>query len=485
VTFVNELEPKELWRHFDEILTIPRGSGNESSIREYVIKAAESSSLIHLQDDVGNLIVRKPAAEEFAQADGAVLQCHLDMVNEKNSDVIHDFSKDPIRPRQDAGYLMAQGTTLGADNGIGIAAALAILESKSVEHGPLECLFTVDEETGLTGASGLSSNLLQGSHLINLDAEEEGAVYVGCAGGAGVDLSLPLEKVAWGRDEVALEIEIRGLSGGHSGIDIHLQRGNAISILARCLNALWHDYSFHLLDLGGGNMHNAIPREAHTRLSISKTRSEKFCDELHKTFECIASEFKNTDPAIGMNLTSLPPQDSAFDSPTSSRVLSLLCALPHGVAAMSNDIPGLVETSSNLATAEVRGSELNIHISNRSSVESALTGIQQKTIAIGELAGATTDWSEGYPGWQPNMQSELLSLVSRVHKETFGFEPEAKAVHAGLECGIIKQKYPRMEAISFGPQIEFPHSPDERVKINSVDGFFRLLNAVLGALGRS
>ena len=484
MTFVAELEPKELWGHFDRILTIPRGSGNENTIREYIIEVAKRNALNHLQDSVGNLVVKKSASSGNDRAGGAVLQCHLDMVNEKNSDVQHDFTRDPIKPRKDGDYLAAEGTTLGSDNGIGIAAALAVLESNSLEHGPLECLFTVDEETGLTGASGLSPNILEGSYLINLDSEEEGALYVGCAGGAGVNLVLPLQREGSREEDEVISLSIGGLSGGHSGIDIHLQRGNAISILARCFNALLSDYSFRLVDIGGGNMHNAIPREASAQLVVAKAKSEKFQQELSHIFQMVAAEYKRTDSGIRMNLGSIPAVTSVFNSETSSKIISLLYALPHGVASMSNDIPGLVETSSNLATASVQGDQLLVHVSTRSSVESALAGIQQRVIAVGNLAGASTEWVEGYPGWQPDLESPLLSLVQRVHEETLGFAPEAKAVHAGLECGIIKQKYPMIDVISFGPQIEFPHSPNERVKIDSANGFFSLLTAVLRELGR-
>jgi dipeptidase D len=484
LTFVAELEPRELWEHFDQILTIPRGSGNEGAIRDYVIGVAQRRSLNYKQDDVGNLVLRKRATGGHEQAGGTVLQCHLDMVNEKNSDVLHDFSKDPIKPRKDGDYLMAQGTTLGSDNGIGIAAALAVLESESLQHGPLEALFTVDEETGLTGASGLSSDILKGTYLINLDSEEEGALYVGCAGGAGIDLVLPLRWEDPREDQKVIGVTIGGLSGGHSGIDIHLQRGNAISILARCLNALHRNHGFRLANIGGGNMHNAIPRESKAQLLVAAAGIEELKKDLIQVFQQVADEYKRTDAGLEMKLSTAQPPTSAFDAETTSKLLSLLVILPHGVARMSNDIAGLVETSSNLATASVEGDQLLIHVSNRSSVESALSGIQERVIAIGRLAGSETEWVEGYPGWQPDMDSPLLQLVQKVHEETLGFPPESKAVHAGLECGIIKQKYPQMDAISFGPQIEFPHSPDERIKINSAGSFFKLLVAVLKEIGR-
>jgi dipeptidase D len=478
------LEPRALWRHFDQILTIPRGSGNEAAIRQYVADLAEREGLNFVQDSVGNLIVRKPATSGFEQANGTVLQSHLDMVNEKNSNVVHDFRTDPIKPLQIDGFLTADGTTLGSDNGVGIAASLAILESRSIEHGPLEALFTVDEETGLTGASGLTIGLLQGSYLINLDSEEEGALYVGCAGGAGMNLDLLLRSEAATPSHAALNVKIGGLRGGHSGIDIHLQRGNAIVLLARCLYSLAAKQSFGLAELNGGNMHNAIPREAHATVLVDPQARARLIKELKQIFDTVSGEYKSTDPDLYLDLTPAERAAQMLCVEEEAKVLALLCALPHGVTSMSNDIAGLVETSGNLATVSRQGDSLRVHMSNRSSVDSALTGLQQKVEAIGTLAGCATEWVEGYPGWQPNMESPLLSLVRQVHQDVLGYEPEVKAVHAGLECGIIKEKYPEMDVISFGPQIEFPHSPDERVKIESVDGFYRLLSAVIGRLAR-
>jgi len=482
VTFVAELDPRGLWKHFDQILKIPRGSGNEMAIRKYVIDVAEQHSLRYRQDDAGNVVIRKPAGPGHEGAAGVILQCHLDMVNEKNADVQHDFKKDPILPKRDGDYLLAEGTTLGSDNGIGIAAALAVLEDDTLEHGPLECLFTVDEETGLTGASGLDEQMLEGRCLINLDSEEEGVLYVGCAGGAGIDLRLSLNRDQSTAEDEIIAFAVKGLKGGHSGIDIHLQRGNALSILARCLNAVWPEPGFRLAQISGGNMHNAIPREAGARLTVPTAESEKLKQRIAHVFQEVAAEYRHTDPGLSMKLESEPAEPFIFDSESSFKAVSLLLALPHGVATMSNDIPGLVETSSNLATASIQEDQLLIHVSNRSSVDSALSGVQQRVIAIGRLAGAATEWVEGYPGWQPDMDSPLLALVHRVHEETLGFAPEAKAVHAGLECGIIKQKYPELDVISFGPQIEFPHSPDERVKVESVSRFFELLTAVLREL---
>ncbi len=482
MTFVSELEPKEIWQHFDKILTIPRGSKNESAIREYVIEVAQKHDLEYKQDAAGNVVVRKPATQGHEKASIVILQSHLDMVNEKNAEVEHDFSKDPIKPQRDGEYLKASGTTLGADNGIGVATALAIMESKDFEHGPLELLFTVDEETGLTGASNLAPDLLKGRRLINLDTEEEGVFYVGCAGGAGMNLTLPLKFQHVPPNSVALEVKLHGLRGGHSGVDIHLQRGNAIKLLARMLFSLSRSFPFYMANINGGNMHNAIPREAFATLLVDQNQRGDVEKRLQELFQAIREEFKPADPDMQLTVSESSVTDQVFDKETQQKVLGLLNALPHGVIAMSYDIPDLVETSSNLATVNVEDTQLLIHVSNRSSVATALQGLQERIAAIGMLAGAKIEELEGYPGWKPNLDSPLLKIARDVFQQVFGKEPEVKAVHAGLECGIIGEKYPGMDMISIGPQIEFPHSPDERVKISSVGDFYKFLKALLERL---
>ena len=482
MSFVAELEPKELWRHFDEILKIPRGSKNEEKIRQYVIHVAERNGLEYKVDATGNVVVRKPAAPGHENAPITILQAHLDMVNEKNADVEHDFDKDPIIPRQEDGYLKATGTTLGSDNGIGVAAMLAVMEAKDLVHGPLELLFTVDEETGLTGASTLASDMLEGRRLLNLDTEEEGALYVGCAGGADSQLRLPLKSEAVPSEAVTLDVKLTGLRGGHSGVDIHLQRGNAIKLLARALYAVSLETPFHLAGFQGGNKHNAIPREAFAVVAVAKDQHEAFRSVLQREFEAIAEEVRPADPDMKLEVSPDAEVTSMWDADTTATVLRVLVALPHGVLSMSYDIPDLVETSTNLAVANVENDRLNVLMSSRSSVATALQATRQRIRAIASLAGAEVEEGEGYPGWKPNMDSELLKVMKKVHKELFGKEPEVKAVHAGLETGIIGEKYPGMDMISFGPQIEFPHSPDERVKIDSVERFYKLLVATLKEL---
>ncbi|MFQ5636766.1 MAG: aminoacyl-histidine dipeptidase [bacterium] len=481
MTFVSELPPKELWRHFDEILTIPRGSKNEQAIREYVIAVAEKNGRDYQQDGAGNVVVRKPATPGCENSAITILQSHLDMVNEKNSGVEHDFTTDPIRPRQEGDYLYATGTTLGSDNGIGVAAQLALLESVSVKHGPLELLFTVDEETGLTGASGLGPDLLKGRQLINLDTEDD-SLYVGCAGGAGLNLTLPLSLQAASSGESALDIKLFGLRGGHSGVDIHLQRGNAVKLLARALNSVKRKNNFKLAGITGGNMHNAIPREAFATVLVASSENEAVEKALRDCVHAICEEFKPAEPDMQLSIVAGPSPEQVFTEAACSRVLDFLNALPHGVISMSYDIPGLVETSSNLASVKISDSAMLIHISNRSSVDSAIRAIQERVTSIALLAGADVEEVEGYPGWKPNLDSYVLKKAREVYQEKLGKEPEVKAVHAGLECGIIAEKYPGMDMVSLGPQIEFPHSPDERVHIGSVADFYELLTTVLEKL---
>ncbi len=482
MTFVANLGPVALWQHFDHILTIPRGSKDEARMRAYVIDVAERSGVTHRVDETGNVVVRKPATPGHESAPVTILQSHLDMVNEKNSDVDHDFSTDSITPQQDGAYLTASGTTLGSDNGIGVAAMLAVMEATDLVHGPLELLFTVDEETGLTGAAGLDGSMLEGRRLLNLDSEEEAMVYVGCAGGADSTITLPLTSCPIPSGHVALDIRLHGLKGGHSGVDIHLQRGNGVKLLARALNALSFHMSFHLSAISGGNKHNAIPRETFATVLLPGGVKDQFTKELEQEVAAIHEEFRAAEPGLTLEVKQGTPPHDMWDDDTTERVLHLLTALPHGVLAMSYDIPDLVETSTNLATVVMSDGSLVVGMSSRSSVESALRATRLSIRAIATLAGARVEEGNGYPGWKPNLKSELLAVLKRVHERKLGHTPEIKAIHAGLECGIIGEKVPGMDMISFGPQIEFPHSPDERVKIDSVGSFYELLAMTLKEL---
>jgi len=484
MTFVSDLEPKDLWQHFDSILSIPRGSKKEDKMAAYIIEVAKRNNLDYKQDKEGNIVVRKPGTPGCDNAPVTILQAHMDMVNEKNADVEHNFDTDAIVPRKDGEYLCATGTTLGSDNGMGLAMSLAVMDSTTMQHGPLEFLFTVDEETGLTGATNLADDMLEGRTLINMDTEEEGALYVGCAGGAGINLTVNLEYHPLPDGHEALQLKLHGLKGGHSGVDIHLQRGNAVKLLARALKAVAGEHAFALADLHGGNMHNAIPREAFATVAVASSGKATFEQAVQTTVAEIQAEFKPAEPTMELAIEPATDTSQVFATGTSALVLNLIEALPHGVLAMSYDIPDLVETSSNLATVKISDGKMVIHSSNRSSVDSAIRALQQRITSIGELAGVDVEELEGYPGWKPDLDSHVLKVARQVHKEVLGTDPEVKAVHAGLECGIIGEKYPGMDMVSLGPQIEFPHSPDERVRISSVASFYKLMVGILERLGK-
>jgi len=481
MSFVADLDPKPLWSHFDEILKIPRASKDEGKIRDYVISVAERNGCEYKVDGAGNVVVRKPGTAGHENAPAIVLQAHLDMVQQKNSDVEFDFAKDAIVPQLDGDYVKATGTTLGSDNGIGVASMLAVLEAKDLTHGPLEFLFTIDEETGLTGASDLADDMLEARRLINVDSEEEGVLTIGCAGGADTHLHLPIERADVPAGSSSLGIKLSGLKGGHSGIDIPLQRGNATKLLNRALLAASFDHPFRIVDLHGGNAHNAIPREAGATIIAAGDVSDLQA-ALTRELEAIQAEFRPAEPGMQFAIAATDAPAQAWDEASTRTAMRLIDGLPHGVEAMSYDIGGLVETSTNLAVVSETDGRLFIHMSSRSSVASALAALRQRIRATAELAGADVHQDEGYPGWQPDVSSKMLDVVKSLHKQVIGTEPEVGAVHAGLECGIIGEKYPGMDMISIGPQIEFPRSPDERVKVDTVGPFYDLLTATLEKL---
>jgi dipeptidase D len=477
------LEPKNLWKHFDKIRSIPHCSGNEGRLAEYLIAYGKGKDLDVQKDESGNVLIRVPATPGKEGASTVVLQGHMDMVGEKNSDVAHDFSKDPIQLEFQGEWLKAKGTTLGSDNGIGLAAALALIDTKDVVHGPLELIFTVDEEVGLTGAGKLKQGFLKGEMMLNLDSEELGAVYIGCAGGGDTTLKLPVDFIDAPAGTKGYVLRVTGLRGGHSGIDIIEQRGNAIKILSRVLWKVSRTQPVHLVGMKGGNKRNAIPREAEAELMVLETAVDDLSEIIGDETAKIAEELGRREVNLSVRLE---PSDRTFGralKPGSQRtLLDLLLALPHGVETMSYDIPGLVETSNNLATIAMGGAEAVIGLSTRSSISSALKALRDRIRTIAELAGAAIEENEPYPGWKPNLASKLLAVVKAVHLREFGKEPQLKAIHAGLECGIIGEKFPGMDMISFGPWIEHPHSPDERVNIPSVEKFWQLLKALVAEL---
>ncbi len=473
------LQPPLFWKHFATLCRIPRCSGEEAAISKKILSWAADLDLEAEQDQVGNLIIRVPASRGREAAPGVILQGHLDMVCEKNADSPHDFSKDPIPVIRDGEYIATAGTTLGADNGVAIAAAMAIAEGEH-RHGPLELLFTVDEERGLTGALGLQPSLLKGRYLLNLDTEEEGAIYMGCAGGGDSLLHLPLEyRSAQNRQ---LKLIFSGLQGGHSGMDINSGRGNALKLLVWLLDYLRDGLEFQLLHLQGGDKHNAIPREAWAQISVMPEQQVQLDALLESFREELSPIYTYSEPKLKLSLEEAPRREKALSLGSRDRLLDLLLSLPHGVLAMSQGVAGLVETSNNLAVVRTGPKEALIHLSSRSSIDAALRGLRREISAQGRLAGAEVEQEQGYPGWQPNPDSALLRRASQVHEELFGTAPEAKAIHAGLECGLIGQRYPGMDMISFGPDMERVHSPSERLKIDSVERFFGFLSLLLDRL---
>lgn len=480
-TFVSELEPTALWQRFDEILAIPRPSTKEEAARQYVLGLAGRKGLRHRRDATGNLVVEKPASPGKEGAPGVVLQGHLDMVTEKNAGVEHDFDRDPIVPRREDGWVKATGTTLGSDNGIGVAAILGVMMADDVVHGPLELLFTVDEETGLTGAVALDPEAieLRGRLLLNLDSEEVGTVTIGCAGGAVTRLLLPMETAPASGGE-ALDLRLSGLKGGHSGLEIHLQRGNAVQLLARAIHAAAQSGPVHLASFHGGNKHNALAREAVARVIVPDRAA--FVEAVEQEVAGIKAEYRHTEPGLQLEVASGAVSGPVWSQGLGERVLLLLNGLPHGVMAMSHDLEGLVETSVNLAAVAEDKAGVGILLSVRSSVASALRAHRRRLRAFADLVGAQVEENEGYPAWRPNPESALLARFQGVHQRLTGKEAELAAVHAGLECGVIGEKFPGMDMISFGPQIEGAHSPDERVKIDTVGPFYRLLTETLAEL---
>lgn len=471
---LSNLKPELVWKHFEEITKHPRPSKNEKKVVEYVLSVVKNLGLEYKQDSFGNILVKKTATKGKENLKTVCLQGHLDMVCEKNRDVQHDFDKDPIQIYVDGDWVKAKGTTLGADNGIGVAAALAIMESNDIEHGPLEFLFTLDEETGLTGATNLSQDFLNADILLNLDSEEEGSFYIGCSGGKDTEGRFTYIKDKVPSQSLAYKISVTGLKGGHSGLDIHLGRGNAIKILTRLLWNLQNNFDLRISRIEGGSKRNAIPREAFAEVIISNSKEKEFTDYVNKFTEIVKFELGTVEPNLKISFDKINLPEFVIDKPTQFRLLNTLYGLPHGVIKMSADLPDLVETSTNLATINFND-EIVIGTSQRSSVETEKEDIVSMNRAIFLLANAQVKHGDGYPGWKPDINSEILKEMKKVYYNLYNKEPEVKAIHAGLECGIIKEKYPSMDMISFGPTILGAHSPDERVQISSVEKFYNLL----------
>lgn len=503
------LKPELVWRHFEALTRIPRCSKHEEAAAQYVLEWARDKGFATQRDATGNVYVTVPASAGCEEAAGVVLQAHLDMVCEKDSDSAHDFAVDPLNVVREGGYITAQGTSLGADNGVGVAAALALAEDETARHGPLELLMTLDEETGLTGAQGVDAALVRGRMLLNLDSEEDDALYVGCAGGTDTLIALPVARRAAAEGVRGFRLRVRGLHGGHSGLDINTGRGNAVKLLAGVLGRLRRVADFALLDWAGGDKHNAIPREAHADLLLRPEVATGAA--VAELFEAARADLRlalgQCDPGARLEWTELPAaaREAGGGRPLTTAArdacIDLVLALPHGVLGMSQAVPGLTETSTNLAVlglqtaaagdsllAEVVGAGatgewLVVRQSSRSSVAPALRAVEEGLLALARLAGARAAAHNGYPGWQPNPESHLLARGLAVYEALFGRRPEVKAVHAGLECGLIGECFGgQMDMLSFGPNVHDPHSPSERVEIASMERFYAFLKGLVADL---
>lgn len=466
------LKPEKVFEIFGEILSVPRPSKHEERMTKFLMDWAEKRSLEHERDEVGNVIIRKGASKGMENKAWVCLQSHMDMVCEKNGDKVFDFMKDPIEAQIVNQWLMAKGTTLGADDGIGIATALAILDSEDIEHGPIECLFTVDEETGLSGANALSPNLLKSRILLNLDSEDEGEMFIGCAGGVDTLAKLPFEKEETPQGAY-FRISVKGLKGGHSGDDINKGLGCANKLLNRILWEADKEMDMRLSCFNGGNLRNAIAREAYADVVIMEQESEDLKRLVEKFGEELRYEFRSTEPNLQIRIEKVAKPAFVVDMLSQDNLLNVLYACPHGVLAMSREIPGFVETSTNLASVKTEETHFFITTSQRSSVESAKEAAASKVESCFLLAGADVEHSDGYPGWAPNTDSHVLKVAVESYKKLFGKEPVVRAIHAGLECGLIGEKYKDMDMISFGPTLRGVHSPEERLEIATVELFWR------------
>jgi len=480
---IEGLEPQLLWKHFAALARIPRGSKNEAAAGRFVMDTAGQLGLEAHQDGAGNVLVRKPASPGRDRKPSVCLQSHLDMVCEKNADKVHDFTKDPIELVRDGNVLRANGTTLGADNGVGVAAALAVAEDRTLEHGPLEMLFTVDEETGLTGAQRLEPGFLRSRILLNLDSEEEGEIFVGCSGGQDTQGTWKVVREAARPGMVALELRVTGLSGGHSGLEIDKGRGNALKIANRVLRALAEAAGARVAEIRGGNKRNAIPREAFATVCVPKSRAPRARKLVARWESVVREELGAVEPELRVSVAEAAVAPAAIlKRKHQKQILQTISALPHGVIKMSAAIPGLVETSTNVAVVTTEGDTVSLATSQRSSVASEIQEIAQTVRTVFELGGATVSQGDGYPGWKPNVDSPTLKKAVATYASLYGKEPAVKAIHAGLECGLIGEKYPGIDMISFGPTLKAVHSPEEKIFVDTVPRFWGFLTALLKGL---
>ncbi len=478
---IRDLQPKLIWEQFDDITRVPRPSKCEEKIIEWLVAFAQKHGFDYSKDSTGNVVMRKPATKGFEDREAVILQSHMDMVCEKNSDVEFDFDTQPIETYIDGEWVRAKGTTLGADCGIGMAAALAVLLDESLEHPAIEALFTVDEETGLTGAFGLGEGMLTGKYLINLDSEDEGEIFIGCAGGIDTVARMDYEKEAAPEGYKFVRLEVGDLLGGHSGDDIDKGRANSNKLIARFLYNACDTFQIVVERIDGGNLRNAIPREAYAIVGVPAEAVEDFKERYLEFGEELKEEFRHTEPRMRFSISDAETPAEVMSNDDMCALLITIVGLPNGVLAMSFAVPGLVETSSNLASIKFDDAKQQVVIttSQRSSVESAKLYAAQTIESVFFLAGCDVEHSDGYPGWSPNPDSKLLSATVECYRNLFATEPKVRAIHAGLECGLFLEKYPHLEMVSFGPTLRGVHSPDERLEISTVDKFWKLLVELL------
>lgn len=478
---LSQLKPASLWQLFEKICSIPHPSKHEQKISAWIQSWAKELGLSVKEDAVGNLFIKKPATSGMEGRQGIILQAHMDMVPQKNSDTVHDFVTDPIKPYiiESGDWVTAEGTTLGADNGVGLASALAVLASDDIPHGPLEVLVTIDEEAGMSGAFGLETGWLEGDILINTDSEQEGEVYMGCAGGidGSATFNLDFEKVS--ENTQAFNLSISGLKGGHSGVDIHTGRANANKLLVRFLLDASNEFELRLTELNGGSLRNAIPREANASFVISTEQVPALKERLAAYLSTISANLGVIETDIDMLLISPEDFDQCWTKASQHQILRALNACPNGVIRMSDDIEGIVETSLNLGVVSTRGKKLNALVLIRSLHDDGSLETQRTVRSIFELAEASIKFSGAYPGWKPNPDSAIMKTVRDTYQELFKKVPEVMVIHAGLECGLFKTAYPHWDMVSIGPTIKFPHSPDEKIEIATVEQYWQLLTAVL------
>ncbi len=479
---LEQLQPQSVWKYFEQFCAIPHPSGYETRAQQYVVECAANLGLTAITDTTGNVLIRKKAIDKRTGRKTVVLQSHLDMVPQKNAATEHDFKKDPIQPMIDGEWVTAKGTTLGADNGIGVAVALAVLESNSIQHGPIEALFTLDEERGMTGAFGLAEDFLAGRMLINLDTENEDEICIGCAGGTDVAAELPVSTQPAPTSGKAFSVSIKGLRGGHSGMEIHLNRTNALKCMAKVLSAASKEIDLHLTTLSGGSARNAIPRESFAEIVLPSDKADLFSTIVAKIKTEITATLTPADHGFSLAISETTLPRTVITDAALQRLLMVLNDCPYGVQKMSNTVPDMVETSNNLSAVATRPESIRIDCMLRSSSGPGLKALRDRIDHLFKQQGAATTFGSTYPGWQPDPDSSLLATLTAAHRSTYNKDPEIVAVHAGLECGIIGSKFPGMEMISCGPTIQFAHSPDERMHIASVQRFWNWLSTALEQL---